>query len=137
MWKKRIHGTTKRRAYAAYVTSRQRSIHSIKKVINAYVKLFDRGIVRPKNKEVSEVSLLSIRQIQRYKEEIEISKIFLAWIKSITKVNIVIRAYVTLIENSFKNQIEKLYCNTKIHNNDNFFLSCKESLSLSFDCYMW
>ncbi|WP_457748758.1 hypothetical protein [Sulfurimonas sp.] len=113
MWKIGIHGVKNRRAYAGYVTAKNRAINTTEKIINSIIEKFNKGSFSISNKEISEKIKLSQRQIQRYSKKISKSRILILWLKSLNDnrsvVNkIVIRAYVALIEKAFLNSLNSL-----------------------------
>jgi len=93
MWEKNIHGLSNRRSYAGYKTALNRSITTAVNVTESLIKLFERGISTPTNKQVSELANISVRQLQRIKHKVEREQVFLLWLNKVLD-NIDIRAYV-------------------------------------------
>ena len=98
MWDLNIHGVENRRSFAGFITSRDRAAATVERVTNKLLDLFDKGVVKPNNKTVSEVTELSVRQWQRVKKGVSAAKIFLMYVQSIGR-EIVIRASVIPILN--------------------------------------
>ena len=105
MWAKNIHGLSNRRSYAGYKTALNRSIKTAMNVTESLISLFDKGILEPKNKQVSEVADISIRQYQRIKHIVTKGQVFLLWLNKLSE-NIDIRAYVTPLFNRVWKRVE-------------------------------
>jgi len=56
MWKKGIHGLRNRRSYAGFKTSLNRSIKSAISITDSLIQLFEKGIVKPTNKQVIRIN---------------------------------------------------------------------------------
>jgi len=113
MWAKNIHGLSNRRSYAGFRTSLDRSIKSAMNVTESLILLFDKGISKPTNKQVSELANISIRQLQRIKHKVQRKQVFLLWLNKVRE-NIDIRAYVTPLFNRVWKRLESIAQSIKV-----------------------
>lgn len=85
MWKLNIHGTSKRRAFAGWHTSKERRTNTLTKITSTMLEAFEKG----KTLHIQEVATKihkSQKTIQRYEQKYNLSTIsFTAWHKAYQK----------------------------------------------------
>ncbi len=86
MWKLHIHGTSKRRAFAGWNTSKERREKTLNAITTVLVEQFQNGKLNYSDAELAQAINKSVKTVQRYKQTYNVkSLVFKLWLKANSK----------------------------------------------------
>ena len=85
MWKLNIHGTSQRRAFAGWHTSKERRTSTLKQITQSMIEAFHKGKTLSTSQIAAQIQK-SKKTIQRYKQNYNLNSfIFMSWHKAQAK----------------------------------------------------